>query len=81
MEEFTAILHRRAFTVSESNKVSHGQNVRGRGRRELEVRNQYCTATDVLLVLLLIYGNRADHYLRAWKSILPEANQSQAVSR
>ena len=77
MEEFTAILHRQAFTTSESNKVSHGR-ARGRGRRELKSEINIVPLLDVLLVLLLILWQRRRSLRRAWKSI-SDATESQAV--
>ncbi len=55
MEEFTAILHRQAFTVSESNKGKPWPERVGPGRRDLKSEINIVPLLDVLLVLLLIF--------------------------
>lgn len=79
MEEFTAILHRQAFTVSESNKVSHTR-ARGRGRRDLKSEINIVPLLDVLLVLLLIFMATAPIITQSVEVDLPDATESQAVS-
>ncbi|NYY75176.1 hypothetical protein DMI60_13820 [Escherichia coli] len=62
MEEFTAILHRRAFTVSESNKGCHGQSAWTRSSRS-QVRNQHCTvAGRTAGAVADLYGDSAHHH-------------------
>ena len=70
MEEFTAILHRQAFTVS----------ARGRGRRDLKSEINIVPLLDVLLVLLLIFMATAPIITQSVEVDLPDATESQAVS-
>lgn len=62
MEEFTAILHRQAFTVSEQQGVSHGQSAWTRSSRS-QVRNQHCTvAGRTAGAVADLYGDSAHHH-------------------
>lgn len=79
MEEFTAILHRQAFTVSESNKGCL-HRARGRGRRDLKSEINIVPLLDVLLVLLLIFMATAPIITQSVEVDLPDATESQAVS-
>ena len=79
MEEFTAILHRQAFTSSESNKGEAMARARGRGRRELKSEINIVPLLDVLLVLLLIFMATAPIITQSVEVDLPDATESQAV--
>lgn len=76
MEEFTAILHRQAFTVSESNKGKPWPE-RGRGRRDLKSEINIVPLLDVLLVLLLIFMATAPIITQSVEVDLPDATESR----